>query len=255
MKRSKMIFWTAFGVFAVCMTLMAAVLYAETPEMSGGGFISLSPWIDVAVWGAVMVVAGIVMLCCGLRKHLAIRVPHELRFPAAYGATQLILTASVLVMGLIGLFDRYGPVHLPIYGYAIVLCVAYVAAGFLWGRRYGGSVRTALLCFAVLLAVSALLTGTRLAEIEQEIAYWTKYFGPGNIGFGYTEPVMDSWQGQLLALLDLPACVLMGNYEFDYYQNLGMGHGIPREVMTWLVTLVPLPLFTGAWLLGRKTKR
>lgn len=255
MKASKYVFWTSFAVFAVCMTLVAGVLYAETPEMSDSGFISLSPWIDIALWGTPMLIAGIVMLCCNPRKHLSIRIPQTLGYPAAYVFTQLILTALVLVMGLCRILDHFSPIGLPIYGYAILLCAAYPAAGFLWGRRCGGSIPAALVCFGVLLAVMGLLAETRLAEIAEDIAYWSKQHPPGSIFFGYTDIVMDSWQGQLLGVLNLPGCVLLGHYERDYYDALGLGHEIPREVMTWLVTLVPVTLYTGAWLVGRKMKK
>lgn len=255
MKGMKRVFWIAFAVFAVCMTQVAAVLYAETPEMFDGGFLSFSPWLDVAVWGTPMVIAGIVMLCCNPRKHLSNRIPQTLGYPAAYVFTQLILTALVLVMGLCRILDKFSPIHLPIYGYAIFLCGAYLAAGFLWGRRCGGSIPGALVCFGALLAVMGMLAGTRLAEIAEDIAYWTPKHPPGSIFFRYTDGVMDTWQGQGLALLNLPGCVLMGNYAYAHSDIPGMGHEIPREVMTWLVTLVPVTLFTGAWFVGRKTKK
>lgn len=255
MEKGKKIFWTAFAVFTVCMTQVAAVLYAGTPEMFDGGFLSFSPWLDTAVWGAPMVIAGIVMICCEPRKHLNIQLPQALEYPAAYVFTQVILTGVVLVMGLCRILDEFSPIHLPIYGYAILLCGAYLAAGFLWGRRCGGSVPSALICFGVLVAVMSLLAGTRLAEIGEEIAYWTSQYPAGTIFFRYTDGVMDTWQGQGLALLNLPACVLMGNYAYAHSDIPGMGHEIPREVMTWLVTLVPVTLFTGAWLVGRKTKK
>ena len=255
MKGMKRVFWIAFAVFVVCMTQVAAVLYAGTPQMADEGFLHFSPELDVAVYGVPMVVAGIVALCCDPRENIKIQVPQAWRYPVSYAATQVILTGAVLVMGLCRILDEFSPIHLPIYGYAIFLCGAYLAAGFLWGRRFGGSIPVALISFGVLVGVMSLLAGTRLAEIGEEIAYWTPQYPAGTIFFRYTDGVMDTWQGQGLALLNLPACILMSNYAYAHSDIPGMGHEIPREVMTWLVTLVPVTLFTGAWLVGRKMKK
>lgn len=253
MKVKKTVFWVALVLVCFCMISMAAVLYAGTPEMSSGGFISLSPWIDCAVWGVLMAISGIVMLICrkGAKGDMQ-RIPQALRYPVAYLANLVGLTAVVMVMGMLWLLYPYNnPVHLPFYGYVAFLVIAYAATGFLWGRFYGGAVKFAVISWTVITAVLGILAFWRIQERWEFIGSWDRYFN-GHIGFGYTERVMDSWQGQLIAWLNLPACVVMGNYEYAYYKNLGGCHSIPWDVMTYLVCLCPPAVFTLSWLAGRK---
>lgn len=250
MKKSNIAFRAAFAVSSFCMVSMAAVLYAGTPEMSGGGFISLSPWVDCIIWAIPMVIGWCVMVFCAAVDRQTLSVPQQWRFPAAYFLNLVILTAVVLLMGLCGFLDKFSGRHLQFYGYVAFLVIAYVVTGFLWGRFYGGDVKTALLSCGILLAVLGVLAAFRLAAIAAEMEYW----GP-NVIYGYTDWVMDSWQGQAIAWLDLPACVIMDNYNYAYYEALGGCHSIPREVMTWLVCLCPPVVFTLSWLAGRKLKK
>lgn len=254
MKRRNAVFCIAFAVFVVCLTQMAAVLYAGTPRMSSGSSISFSPFLDVVVWGTPMVAAAIVMACYRPKEPLKDLVSESLRYPVAYVVTQTILAGVVLMLGMCQILNETSRIHLPLYGYAAILCAAYVAAGFLWGRWFGGKVRIGLLCFGVLLVTMSILAGIRLAEISREIAErmerdplnWPKALPV------YTGWVMSCGEGQWLAFLNLPGCVVLGNYEYAFYDQV---HSISRDTMTWLVTLVPATLFTGAWLVGRKTQK
>lgn len=251
MKGQKIAFWVSAVIFSFCAISMAGVLYAETPGMSSGGFISLSPYVDCVIWGIPMAISGLVALFCGLRGKPTLQgVSQSVRYTVAYMVNLVCLSLVVLFLGGLGLLYEFSPTHLPIYGYAAFLIIAYLVAGFLWGRFYGGSVSAALISCGILLAVLGTLAYTRLDWIARQMEYW----GP-NVRYGYTDWVMDSWQGQVMAWLNLPACVVMGNYSYAYYPLLGGCHTIPREVMTWMVTLCPVLLFTASWILGRKLRK
>ena len=255
MKMKQIAFWSAFAVFALCMVSMAAVLYAGTPEMSGGGFISLSPWIDCAIWGALMAICAIVMLIFRKGAPVDLRwIPQAMRYPVAYLLNLLGLTAVVLAMGVLQILDKFSPVHLPFYGYVGFLIIAYGLTGFLWGRFWGGTVKSSVISWAVITAVLGLLAFWRIQERWELIGSWDNYYY-GHIGFGYTEQIMDSWQGQIMAWLNLPACVLMDNYNYAYYENLGGCHSIPWDVMTYAVCLCPPAVFTLSWLVARLMPR
>lgn len=251
MKGQRIAFWISAVIFSFCTISMAGVLYAGTPGMDRGGFISFSPYIDCVIWGIPMAISGLVALICGIRGKPTLQgVPQSMRYMVAYLVNLACLSLVVLFLGFLQLLYEFSPVHLPIYGYAAFLVIAYIAAGFLWGRFYGGSVTAALISCGILLAVLGVLAFTRLDWIARQMEYW----GP-NIIYGYTDWVMDSVQGQGMAWLNLPACVVLGNYEYAYYAALGGCHSIPREVMTWMVTLCPAVLFTASWLMGRKLRK
>lgn len=76
-----------------------------------------------------------------------------------------------------------------------------------------------------------------------------------NLIVGYTEKLMDSPIGAWLGRLNLPASVLMGNYDYAYYENLGGVHHFPREAMMYAVCLLPPMLFLLGWLAGRAVGR
>ena len=76
-----------------------------------------------------------------------------------------------------------------------------------------------------------------------------------NLIVGYTANLMDSSIGAFLGRLNLPASVLMGNYDYAYYDNLGGVHHFPREAMMYAVCLLPPLLFFCGWLAGHAVRQ
>lgn len=242
-------FWASMLVFFVSVNTLAAVLYAGVePLDDGSGFISLSPFVDCVFWGAFILMSGIVALICWRKYRPSIpTIPGVLRYPAAYLATLAILSFVVMVMGMLQLLYQCSDfVHLPFWGYVLFLVIAYPVFGYITGRKLKG--RWGDLLWGVLIAVLLYGIGAELIrQINAQEAYWQAQIADGSFIQGYTGVLMRKPLGAVLGRINLPACVLMDNYEYAYYENLGGAHRIPRDVITYLVCLCPTILFSTGW--------
>ena len=257
-------FWQSITIFFLSVNTLAAVLYAGVESLDdGSGFISFSPFIDCVFWGAIILVSGVIaFVCWRMFKPTIPTIPGLLRFPAAYLVTLAVLSLMVLLMGVLQLLYPYSDyVHLPFWGYVLFLVIVYPVFGYMTGLKLKG--RWADLLWGVLIA--ALLCGIGAELIRQvnaqDIRPWhdqMTQMTASSYSSGYTSRLMRRTLGGLLGRINLPACVLMDNYEYAYYPNLGGAHRIPRDVMTYLVCLCPPILFSVGWIgavvLGKKPR-
>ena len=243
-------FWASILVFFISVNTLAAVLYAGVEAMDdGSGFISFSPFVDCIFWGAIILISGIVALICWRKFRPSIpRIPGVLRYPAAYLATLAILSFVVLVMGLLQLLDKYsGFLHIPFWGYVLFLVIAYPFLGYMTGRKIEGQLVD--LVWGALIAVILCGIGAELIrQVNAQDVPWQAQIAEGSYIPGYTSRLMGKPLGGVLGRINLPACVLMDNYEYAYYENLGGVHSLPRDAMTYLVCLCPPILFSVGWL-------
>lgn len=243
-------FWVSTIIFFLSVNTLAAVLYAGVEALDdGSGFISFSPWIDCVFWGAVILISGIVSIVCWRKYRPSIpAIPGELRYPASYLATLAVLSLIVLSMGGLQLLDKYSDFfHLPFWGYVLFLGTAYPISGYVTGRKLNG--RWGDLLWGLLIAALLYGIGEELTrQLNAQEAPWQAQIAEGSFIPGYTSSLMRKPLGSILGRINLPACVLMDNYEYAYYENLGGVHKIPRDVMTCLVCLCPPILFSVGWI-------
>lgn len=252
---SVMVFWCSALLALVCVNSIGAVLYAGVPMMDdGSGFISLSPLADCIVWGGVLILClpGILVPLV-LRRVEMPRIPGGLRYPAAYLAALAALSVLVVLLGLTQVLDRHSPVHLPFWGYVGLLAVLYPVCGFCGGRLLGGKLRWALIWGVGIAVLFVVLGAVCVGQADaRDAALMVQY---PNLIVGYTANLMDSSIGAFLGRLNLPASVLMGNYDYAYYDNLGGVHHFPREAMMYAVCLLPPLLFFCGWLAGHAVRQ
>lgn len=75
-------FWLSLALCLFCVNSLGAVLYAGAPALDdGGGFISLSPFVDCVFWGVLIAVFGAAALFCFLRHR-----PGPLRVPGRWSS-------------------------------------------------------------------------------------------------------------------------------------------------------------------------
>ena len=243
-------FWVSTLIFFLSVNTLSAVLYAGVEALDdGSGFISFSPWIDCVFWGIIILTSGIISVVCWRQYRPSIpSIPGALRYPAAYLATLAVLSLIVLFMGGLQLLDKYSNfVHLQFWGYVLFLVIAYPAFGYLTGQKLNG--RWPDLLWAVLIAVLLYGIGAELIrQLNAQEAPWQAQIAEGSFIPGYTSNLMKKPLGSILGRINLPACVLMDNYEYAYYENLGGVHTIPRDVITNLVCLCPPILFSIGWI-------
>lgn len=239
-------FWLFFLIFLGSVNTLAAVLYAGVePLDDGSGFLSLSPLIDCILWGTVIALSGIAAVLCWRRFRPTFPIlPGVLGYPAAYLATLAFLSFLVLVMRMLHLLDKYSPfVHLPFWGYVLFLVIAYPVSGYLSGKACKG--RWADLLWGVLFSVLLCLIGTALLrQVNAQDAPWQAQITAGSYLPGYTERLMGKPLGGVLGRINLPACVLMGTYEYAHFNAV---HSLSRDGMTYLVCLCPPALFSLGW--------
>lgn len=250
-----MIFWCSLLLALFCINSIGAVLYAGVPMMDDGtGFISLSPLADRMVWGGVLILClpGI-LVPLFLRRICLPQIPDGLRYPAAYLVALAVLSLLVLVLGLAQVLDRFSPLHLPFWGYVGLLLVLYLLCGFCGGRLFGGKLRWALIWGVGIAALFVVLGVVHVGQADaRDAALMMQH---PNLIVGYTAKLMDSPIGAWLGRLNLPASVLLGNYDYAYYENLGGVHHFPREAMMHAVCLLPPLLFLCGWLAGHAAGR
>lgn len=253
MKRA---FWISTVLFFFCANSLAAVLYAGVcPLDDGGGFISLSPLVDCAFWGFLIFVCVVLMAVFGSRtKSRTLAVPEALRFPAAYLAMLGGLSVLILVMGMCQMLDQFSVLHLPVWGYIGLMAVIYIACGFLSGRDWGGPLWSGLVWGCALTAALGLMGAELLRwAAAREIVPMAESGAAGSVfvPMGTEALIRRGPLGWLLGRLDLPACVLMGSYEYLQYKEGSAFYGAPRDMVTMLACLIPPALFTISWLAGR----
>ena len=242
----KGVFWISLILFFVCVNTLAAVLYTGVEALDKGtGFISLSPLADCIFWGSLMLIFGAAALLCSLKIKPSIPpLPRVLRFPAGYLASLAVLSTTVLFMGILQLLDRFSVlIHLPFWGYVLFLAAAYPVCGYISCRRLNGRWTGALwgLLFA---AVFCGMAYAIICEVNAIDAAYLAQMTSGHYGTGYTERLMGKALGAVLGRINLPACVLMGNYEYAYYDGV---HTVPRDLMAYLVCACPPILFSLGW--------
>lgn len=246
-------FWVFLILFFVGAYNLAAAMWGGVPTLDdGGGFISLSPWIDCAVWGVWM--AGfLVPTILYARK----RRPHwpELspfwKPVCGFFAVQSALVLGVLLLGVLGVLYPYGGRFLPLPAYAALLAAACLILSFLWGKKRRPAVGWLLGWCLILAGVFLALGLGRCLALDAQDARWAAEYG-GSYMAGYTERVMDSAAGAVLGRLNLPACVVLGNYDVAYYDGV---HTLSRTAITVLCCLCPPVLFTLGALAGRLGNR
>ena len=243
-------FWGSTLIFFLSVNTLAAVLYAGAePLDDGSGFISLSPFVDCIFWGIIILISGIISVVCWRKYKPSIpAIPGALRYPTAYLATLAALSLAVLFMGILQLLDKYSDfVHLPFWGYVLFLVIVYPTFGYITGQKLKGQwtdLLWGILSAAILFGIGAQL----IRQLNAQEAYWQAQMTDGSFIPGYTSNLMQKTLGGILARINLPACVLMDNYEYAYYENLGGVHKIPRDIMTYLVCLCPPILFSIGWI-------
>ena len=260
--------WLSLTACLFCVCSLGAVLYGGAAGLdSGGGFISFSPGLDILFWGFFIVVLALASIAffAFCRPGLP-RIPVRLQVPASYAAGLGVLSAAVLLLGALGLLPGYAslldlPVHIPFWIYVPLLAVAWVAIGYGAGRRSEASLRTGLLwglaltVFLVLLGIAALKARwDSLAPLYNQMTQ--QWRDSAMNGCGFVQHVMDTLPGAILARINLPASVLLGAYEWDYYDlfpllemNPAVSLTLERGI-TLLSCLLPPALFTAGWVLG-----
>lgn len=252
MKRA---FWISAMVFFLCVNSLAAVLYAGVrPLDGGGGFISLSPLIDCVFWGVPIAVSALLTCFFGWKARPRLpAIPGALRFPAAYLAMTGGLSVLILVMGMCGLLYRFSAVHLPVWGYIGLMGALYVLCGFRAGQKWGGPLWSAPLWGCALAAAFGLIGSDMLRwAAAREIVPVAVSGELGTvIPMGTETLIRRGPLGWLLGRLNLPACLLMSNYDYAQYGKEGVFSAMSREMLVMLACLVPPALFTVSWLAGR----
>ena len=243
-------FWASISAFFISVNTLAAVLYAGVRALDdGGGFITFSPFIDCMLWGTIILISGVTALVCWRKSKPTMPILNgAIRFPAAYLATLAALSLAVLIMGGLQLLYRYSDfIHLPFAGYVLFLLIAYPIFGYIAGQKLNG--RLADLLWGILIAGILLGIGMELIRQvnAQDIMPRYDQMEATSYSSGYTSRLMRKPLGGLLGRINLPACVLMDNYEYAYYENLKGSHSIPRDIMTYLVCLCPPILFSIGW--------
>lgn len=245
-------FWLALVIFFVSVNTLTAVLYAGVEALDdGSGFISLSPLVDCIFWSPFILISGIIALVCLKKFRPSIpTVPGALRYPAGYLAALAVLSLVVLLMGILQLLDKYSAfLHLPFWGYVLFLIVAYPICGYMTGHKLNGR-WIDLLWGALFVVILCGLCNVLIRQINEIDVYYQAQVAPGKYSTGYTSRLMRKELGGILGRINLPACVLMDNYEYAYYENLGGVHSIPRDVMAYLVCACPPILFSFGWIVA-----
>lgn len=233
-------FLISMTAFFLGVNNIGAVLYAEVPALdTGGGFISLSPAVDVGFSLFVMLIAA---LCAALFwkrfRATGLRLaPSPRSFPIAYLLALAGLSLVVDGLGLLGLLYPYSGLLLPMGVYALLLIGLYALAGFLLGRTLYHSIPATLAGAGGITAGLLGLGGWALSTVRPMME--------NNVAIGYTHQVMNSPAGPLLGRLNLPASVLLGVYEYAYYDGI---HALSIPVLTLLTCLLPPVVFTLGWL-------
>ena len=170
-----------------------------------------------------------------------------IRYPVGYLVGLGILSAVLLVMQFIHLFDTQSSLHLPFWGYILFVIVVYPVCGYLLGRKMKGSwtdllwgilfaVILCAICFALYYDSGALFDESWHTEIESSQTYVNR--------------VRYEMRGILyiiFARVNLPACVLMDNYAKDCYNELCISLAMEPRMLFYLCCACPPILFSLGW--------
>lgn len=248
-------FWLFLTLCLVCVNSLAAALYAGAPQLDdGGGFITLSPFVDCLFWGVLIVVFAVASLFCFFKYRPKLpAVPRLLNFPAAWLATLAGLSVLILLMGMCRLLYPYSAVHLPLWGYVGLMAVLYGASGLYWGRRSRCGAWTGLVWGAAITVLLGVIGLILIQTAHMKMASYLEAIAQGGVFPAYASDLLDSPMGAVLARFNLPGCVVLDNYQYAYYLPPRQG-GIERDDMvTACACLFPTILFTISWLCGRLT--
>lgn len=245
------IFWLLALLFFLGADTLAAVLYAGVDALdSGSGFLSLSPFADILVWGIALVLTGVPALVLWLqRRPDLLRVPGPVALPAAFLALQGVGALLLLALGAAGFLDPYSGCSLPLWGYASLAAALHLSGGFFLGRRGAGRWSWDLLGGAVLAGLFLALGDNTLRSLAVSEA--VPLPGGGTVLPRYTSAVMEGPEGALLGRLNLLGGVVLGHYDYAYYHGV---HTLDRGTLTGLACLCPPLLFTLGALAGRTYK-
>lgn len=248
-------FWISLIIFFLSANTLAAVLYSGAAEMSNGSFISFSPAIDCIFWGTIITISGIIAIySCKKYKPSIPNVPQVVCYPIAYIATLAVLSFIILCMGALQLLYQYSDfVHLPFWGYVSFLAISYPFFGYITSRKLKGRYID-LLWGLLIVVILCGICSVKIIKINIADEYWISQVPEGTYMPGYTMGIMGGLLGELLARINMPACALLVNYEYYYFEHMDPQeflngiYSIPKEIPSYLVCILPPVLFSVGWI-------
>ncbi len=236
-------FWISLLIFLVCANAMTAIILFEPI-----GMFDFRPAFCCLFLGGVMLLSGFTAVVCRLFVDPTVpRMPGVLRYPVGYLAGLGFLSVLVLVMCFFHMFDQDSILHLPFWGYVILLALLYPICGYFIGRKLHGRWYD-LLWGVIITAILCGICGSLIHQLDMEYAQKSVYFIENYSYRSYTQDLLYQDHGEFLWHINLPACVLMKQYEYAYiYTQQGGFHDIPRDLMAYLVCACPPILFSLGW--------
>ena len=249
-------FWISLLMFLVCGNAMTAIILFEHPV----GIFDFRPAFNCLIFGGLMLLSGVTAVVCRLFvKPTVPRIPDALRYSVGYLAGLGFLSVLVLVMCFFRMFDRDSLLHLPFWGYVILLALLYPICGYFIGRKLHGQWHD-LLWGVIITIILCGICQSLIHQVDAEFAQQGAYYIENYRARSYTRALLNKESGKLLWHINLPACVLMEQYEYAYIYTQQNGfHDIPRDVMAYLVCACPPMLFSVGWMIavirGKFTKK
>lgn len=238
-------FWISLLIFLVCgNALTATVLF----DLGGVGMFDFRPALKCFFYGGMMLLSGFTAVGCRLFVEPTIpRIPDALRYSVGYLTGLGFLSVLVLVMCFFRMFDRDSILHLPFWGYVILLALLYPICGYFIGRKLHGQWHD-LLWGVIITVILCGICQSLIHQVDMEYAQMSVYFIENFSYRSYTQKLLYQDPGKILWYINLPACVLMKQYEYAYiYTQKGGFHDIPRDLMAYLVCACPPILFSLGW--------
>lgn len=231
--------------FLVCgNALTATILF----DLGGGGFFDFRPALYCFFFGSIMLLSGFTAVGCRLFVEPTIpRIPDALRYSVGYLVCLGFVSVLVLVMCFFHIFDRDSILHLPFGGYVILLALLYPICGYFIGRKLHGQWYD-LLWGVIITVILCGICQSLIHQADMEYAQRGAQYIENYRARSYTRELLYQDPGKILWYINLPACVLMKQYEYAYiYTQKGGFHDIPRDLMAYLVCACPPMLFSLGW--------